>query len=46
MRTNINKNRMYLYGVSYGGFAVLMAAVRAPDTYKCTIKHVGIYDFN
>ena len=37
---------MCLYGASYGGYAALMAAVRAPDTYKCTIGYVGIYDLN
>jgi dipeptidyl aminopeptidase/acylaminoacyl peptidase len=42
----IDVNRMCLYGASYGGYAALMAAVRAPDTYKCTIGYVGIYDLN
>ena len=42
----IDENRMCLYGASYGGYAALMAAVRAPDTYKCTIGYVGIYDLN
>jgi dipeptidyl aminopeptidase/acylaminoacyl peptidase len=42
----IDENRMCLYGASYGGYAALMAAVRAPDTYNCTIGYVGIYDLN
>ena len=42
----IDENRMCLYGMSYGGYAALMAAIRAPDTYKCTIGYVGIYDLN
>lgn len=42
----IDENRMCLYGASYGGYAALMATVRAPDTYKCTIGYVGIYDLN
>jgi dipeptidyl aminopeptidase/acylaminoacyl peptidase len=42
----IDENRMCLYGASYGGYAALMTAVRAPDTYKCTIGYVGIYDLN
>ncbi|WP_293750804.1 prolyl oligopeptidase family serine peptidase [uncultured Paraglaciecola sp.] len=42
----VDKNKMCLYGASYGGYAALMAAVRAPDTYKCTIGYVGIYDLN
>jgi pimeloyl-ACP methyl ester carboxylesterase len=42
----IDETRMCLYGASYGGYAALMAAVRAPETYKCTIGYVGIYDLN
>jgi pimeloyl-ACP methyl ester carboxylesterase len=42
----VDENRMCLYGASYGGYAALMTAVRAPDTYKCTIGYVGIYDLN
>ena len=43
---NIDSNRMCTYGASYGGYAALMATVRAPDLYKCTIGYVGIYDLN
>jgi len=42
----IDETRMCLYGASYGGYAALMTAVRAPDTYKCAIGYVGIYDLN
>jgi dipeptidyl aminopeptidase/acylaminoacyl peptidase len=42
----IDETRMCLYGASYGGYAALMAAVRAPETYKCTIGYIGIYDLN
>ena len=42
----IDENRMCLYGASYGGYAALMATVRAPDTYKCTVGYVGVYDLN
>ncbi|MFT6267675.1 MAG: dipeptidyl aminopeptidase/acylaminoacyl peptidase [Alphaproteobacteria bacterium] len=42
----IDENRMCLYGASYGGYAALMSAVRAPDTFKCTIGYVGLYDLN
>lgn len=42
----IDETRMCLYGASYGGYAALMAAIRAPETYKCTIGYVGIYDLN
>jgi dipeptidyl aminopeptidase/acylaminoacyl peptidase len=43
---SIDENRMCLYGASYGGYAALMTAVRAPNTYKCTIGYVGLYDLN
>ena len=43
---NIDSNRMCTYGASYGGYAALMATVRAPDLYKCTIGYIGIYDLN
>ncbi|MFT5706417.1 MAG: dipeptidyl aminopeptidase/acylaminoacyl peptidase [Oceanospirillaceae bacterium] len=43
---NVDSDRMCTYGASYGGYAALMATVRAPDLYKCTIGYVGIYDLN
>ena len=42
----IDETRMCLYGASYGGYAALMTAVRAPKTFKCAIGYVGIYDLN
>lgn len=42
----IDSERMCTYGASYGGYAALMATVRAPDLFKCTIGYVGIYDLN
>lgn len=38
--------RVCIYGASYGGYAALMASVRAPDMYKCTIGYVGPYDLH
>ena len=35
--------RMCIYGVSYGGYAALMSAVREPDLYQCTIGYAGVY---
>ncbi|WP_086933489.1 alpha/beta hydrolase family protein [Agarilytica rhodophyticola] len=40
----IDANRACIFGASYGGYASLMAAVREPDTFKCSIGYVGIYD--
>ncbi|MBL4674549.1 MAG: S9 family peptidase [Arenicella sp.] len=39
-----DKDRVCIYGASYGGYSALMSAVKAPDLYKCTIGYVGVYD--
>lgn len=41
-----DKNRMCVYGASYGGYAALMTVIREPDLYKCTVGFVGVYDLN
>ncbi|RUO45107.1 alpha/beta hydrolase family protein [Idiomarina aquatica] len=41
-----NKDRMCVYGGSYGGYAALMTVIREPDLYNCTIGFVGVYDLN
>ncbi|PWW41741.1 acylaminoacyl-peptidase [Idiomarina loihiensis] len=41
-----DKSRMCVYGASYGGYAALMAVIREPDLYKCTVGFVGVYDLN
>ena len=40
----VDKNRLCIYGASYGGYAALMSSVREPDLYKCAIGYVGVYD--
>ncbi|WP_394222451.1 alpha/beta hydrolase family protein [Alteromonas gracilis] len=42
----VDGNRVCAYGASYGGYAALMAAVREPELYQCTVGYVGIYDLN
>jgi dipeptidyl aminopeptidase/acylaminoacyl peptidase len=39
-----DKQRLCLYGGSYGGYATLQGLVREPDLYKCGIGYVGVYD--
>ena len=39
----VDKNRICIYGASYGGYAALMSVVREPDLYKCTVGYVGVY---
>lgn len=39
-----DKNRVCVYGASYGGYAALQSGVREPDLYKCIVGFVGVYD--
>jgi acylaminoacyl-peptidase len=39
-----NKDRLCIYGASYGGYAALMGVVKEPDLYQCAIGYVGVYD--
>jgi dipeptidyl aminopeptidase/acylaminoacyl peptidase len=38
-----DKERVCIYGASYGGYATLMGIVKEPDLYKCAIGYVGVY---
>lgn len=38
-----NKDKMCVYGGSYGGYGTLQSLVREPDLYKCGIGYVGVY---
>lgn len=39
-----DKNRICIYGASYGGYAALMGGIREPDLYQCIVGYVGVYD--
>jgi dipeptidyl aminopeptidase/acylaminoacyl peptidase len=39
-----DKDRICIYGGSYGGYAALEGAVSAPDLYRCAIGYVGVYN--
>lgn len=39
-----NKDKVCIYGVSFGGYAALMNPIRYPDAYKCAIGYAGFYD--
>lgn len=39
-----DKERLCIYGVSFGGYSALQASIREPDTFKCSIGYVGVYD--
>ena len=38
-----DKNRICIYGASYGGYAALMGVIREPDLYQCAIGTMGVY---
>lgn len=38
-----DKQRICIYGASYGGYATLMGVVKEPELYKCAIGYVGVY---
>ncbi|MGL1956979.1 MAG: prolyl oligopeptidase family serine peptidase [Colwellia sp.] len=40
----VDKDRVCIYGASYGGYAAMMGVVKEPDLYKCAIPYVGVYD--
>ena len=39
-----DKDRICIYGASFGGYASLMAPVRDPGMFKCAFGYVGVYD--
>jgi dienelactone hydrolase len=39
-----DKNRLCIFGASYGGYAALMSPLREPDLYRCAIGFAGVYD--
>ncbi len=39
-----DKNRICMYGASYGGYSSLMAVAKEPDLYRCAFGNVGLYD--
>ncbi|MBI3368818.1 MAG: S9 family peptidase [Burkholderiales bacterium] len=40
----VDKDRIGVYGASYGGYATLMCLVRRPDLFKWGINYVGVSD--
>lgn len=37
-------DRIAIFGISYGGYAALMGAVKTPDLYRCSVGVNGVYD--
>lgn len=40
----VDKNRMCLFGGSYGGYATLQGMVKEPDLFKCGVAFVAVSD--
>ena len=38
----VNKDKVCIYGVSYGGYATLAGVAFTPDLYACGVNYVGI----
>ncbi len=39
-----DKNRICIFGGSYGGYAAMEGVTKEPDLYKCAIANAGVYD--
>ena len=39
-----DRERLCIYGASYGGYSSIMSAGKEPDLYKCAVGYVGVYD--
>lgn len=42
----VDKDRVCIYGASYGGYSALINAGRYPELYRCTAGYVGVYDLD
>ncbi|MGV6827343.1 MAG: S9 family peptidase [bacterium] len=41
-----DKNKVCIYGASYGGYATMAGLTFTPELYKCGINYVGVTDMN
>ena len=42
----VDKDRICLYGASYGGYATLWGLIKTPSLYKCGVAWVAVTDLN
>lgn len=40
----VNRDRICIYGGSFGGYSSMMAPIREPGLFKCAFGYVGVYD--
>lgn len=41
-----DRERICIYGGSFGGYSSLMAPIRAPGLFRCAFGYVGVYDID
>ncbi|HUB88552.1 MAG TPA: prolyl oligopeptidase family serine peptidase [Dyella sp.] len=41
-----DKDKVCVFGASFGGYSALMAPIRSPGTFKCAVDFAGISDFD
>lgn len=41
-----NRDRICIYGGSFGGYSSLMAPIREPGLFQCAFGYVGVYDMD
>lgn len=39
-----DRDRICIFGASYGGYAALMGVAKEPTLYRCAVGQVGVYD--
>jgi len=39
-----DKNKICIFGVSFGGYSALQSAIKSPELFKCAIGYAGVYD--
>ncbi|MBT8449956.1 MAG: alpha/beta fold hydrolase, partial [Gammaproteobacteria bacterium] len=45
-RADINADKVCIAGLSYGGYAAAMLAIKQPDYYRCAVSIAGVSDVN
>ena len=39
-----NKDKICIFGASFGGYSALQSSINEPELFKCAIGYVGVYD--
>lgn len=42
----VDRDRICIYGGSFGGYSSMMAPIREPGLFKCAFGYVGVYDMD